>query len=238
MNTSSKRRWQGVALGGLFSAVMAGVVLSAQGSAQTAPPPAAPAAAMPNLDPSKVPPGDAANGEKLSANCVGCHGPLGVSETAKFPRLAGQKPSYMTLQLLILRAGLRPSQIMNRVAAKLSDQDIADLVAHFSAQKVGEAWTGQDPARVAEGAKLFALGSPERGVIACQVCHGMQGNGVNELEVALIRHQSPEYAVSVMHEFQKLGTMGSPQSTAMYLEMKPLSDPELEAIAAYLASMP
>jgi len=232
-------RWMGLGFGGVFAALTVGVLLTgmlptgvlAQGTAPGG-------AAVPTLDPSKLPAGDAANGLKLSATCTGCHGPAGVSETAKFPRLAGQHASYLAPQLLILRAGIRPSQIMNRVAGKLSDQDIADLVAYFSAQKVGDAWAGQDAALVAEGAKLYGGGAPERNVIACVVCHGAAGQGVADVGIALVRHQSPEYAVEVMHEFQKLGTTGTPLSTAMYLEMKPLSDHELDALAAYLAALP
>lgn len=248
MNRKTVKGWTGVAFGGLFAALSTGIILSAGVSAQgtTAPPAGAPpamqgqAAAMPNLNPATLPPGDAARGQALagSASCTSCHGPMGVSTTPNFPRLAGQHPSYMTTQLLIFRAGIRQSQIMNRVAAKLSDQDISDLVAYFSAQQVGGAWSGQDPALAGEGAKLFALGAPERGVIACAVCHGNTGLGNNELEIALIRHQSPAYTVDVLHEFQALGTHGSPQSTAMYLEAKPLSDHELAALAAYIASMP
>lgn len=237
MQTSTTKGWAGVAFGGLFTALATALILSAGVSAQTTTP-AAPAGKMTNLDPASLPPGDTARGQTLSATCSGCHGPQGLSTTPIFPRLAGQHASYLTTQLLILRAGIRPSQIMNRVASMLSDQDISDLSAYFSSQKVGDAWTGQDAALSAEGAKLYAQGAPERGVIACTVCHGAQGLGNNELQIALIRHQSPAYVVDVLHEFQHLGTTGTPLSTAMYLEAKPLSDRELGALAAYLASLP
>ncbi|WP_424949329.1 c-type cytochrome [Deinococcus sp.] len=234
----------GAAFGVLFAVLGTGALLSAGVLAQTAPatpPPAQkppPQGAMPNLNPATLPPGNAADGEALSATCAGCHGAAGLSSKPEFPRLAGQQPSYLSVQLLLYRAGIRKNEIMNKVAARLSDQNVSDLAAYFGGQAAGAAWSGQNPALAKEGAKLFALGSPERGVIACQVCHGTQGRGVNELGVALIRHQSSEYSTDVMHEFQKLGTTGSPQSTAMYLEMKPLSDHELEALSAYLAVMP
>lgn len=240
------RTWAGLAFGGVFaalgiSAVLSAGVLAQTSPTQTPPPLATPGAtAMPNLNPASLPPGDSARGEALagSASCTGCHGEMGVSISPEFPRLAGQRPSYMTAQLLLLRAGIRKSQIMNRVAANLSDADISDLVAYFTSQKVGDAWAGQDAALRAEGAKLYAGGAPERSVIACTVCHGMAGLGMNDLGIAVIRHQSPEYAVSVMNEFKALGTGGTPLSTAMYLEMKPLTDREYSALAAYLASMP
>ena len=234
---SGRNNWSALAFGGLFAAVATGVILSASVAAQGTTP--APPAGMPTLDPSKLPPGLASRGaQTFQATCTGCHGVGGLSTEPVFPRLAGQHPTYLTGQLLILRAGIRPSQIMNKVAAKLSDQNISDLSAYLSAQKVGNAWTGQDAALAGEGAKLFGGGAPERGVIACAVCHSSQGLGVSNLGIALLRHQSPGYATDVMHEFQHLGTTGTPQSTAMYLEMKPLSDHELSALAAYISSMP
>ena len=240
MNDRGKT-WTGLAFGGLFAALGVCALLSAGVLAQTAPPPAVPgAAAAPNMNPASLPPGDAARGEALagSASCTGCHGEMGVSVSPEFPRLAGQHPSYMTAQLLLLRAGVRKSQIMNRVAANLSDGNISDLVAYFTSQKVGDAWAGQDAALVAEGAKIYTTGAPERSVIACAVCHGDAGLGMNALGIAVIRHQSPDYAATVMNEFRALGTGGTSLSTAMYLEMKPLSDREYSALSAYLASMP
>ncbi|ULH14209.1 cytochrome c4 (plasmid) [Deinococcus sp. KNUC1210] len=235
---AKQKTWAGLAFGGLFAVMTTGLILSASVSAQGNTT-AAPAGSMPNLDPSKLPAGVATRGARTyQATCTGCHGVAGVSTQAMFPRLAGQHSTYLTEQLLILRAGIRPSQIMNRVAAKLSDQNISDLAAYLSAQKVGDAWTGQNAALAGEGAKIFGGGAPERGVIACGVCHGAQGLGVSNLSIALVRHQSPGYATDVMHEFQKLGTTGTPQSTAMYLEMKPLSDHEIDALAAYLSTMP
>ena len=190
---------------------------------QTATPPAAPAGATPNMNSATIPPGDASREEALagSVSCTGCHGPMGVSVSPEFPRLAGQHPDSLTGQLLILRAGIRPSQITNRVAAKLSDQDISDLLAYFTAQRrPGRA--GRCTGR--RGAKRDASGALERPVIACAVCHGDKGMGVNDLQIAVIRHQLPEYAVSVMNECKNLSTNGTPLSTAMSLEMKPLSD--------------
>ena len=235
---AQQRSWAGLAFGGLFAVMATGLILSVSVSAQgnTS---AAPAAGTPTLDPSKLPPGLASRGQQtFQATCTGCHGMAGVSTEAIFPRLAGQHATYLTGQLLILRAGIRPSQIMNRVAAKLSDQNISDLAAYLSAQKVGDAWKGQDKALAGEGAKIFGGGAPERGVIACAVCHSTQGLGVSTLGIALVRHQSPGYAADRMHEYQKLGSGGSPQSTAMYLEMKPLSDHEIEALAAHVSTLP
>lgn len=234
MKDRGSRNWAAVAFGGMLAVVGASIAwpVGVQARQMT------PAKAAPLLNPAALPAGNAERGQAAAVTCQGCHGLPAFGNEPEYPRLAAQHPVYLSGQLLVYRAGLRKNVIMNAVAAKLSDQNIADLAVYFSRQKVGAAWSGQNPALVAQGAKLYAVGAPERGVIACQVCHGMQGNGVNELGVALIRHQSPAYAVSVLHEFQALGTRGNPQSTAMYLEAKALSETELKALAAYLASMP
>jgi len=76
---------------------------------------------------------DARNGAKLAEGCAACHGPAGVSVSADIPNLAAQKGDYVTAQLKAFREGRRSNPLMNAVAAGLSDDDIADLAAHFAA---------------------------------------------------------------------------------------------------------
>lgn len=63
--------------------------------------------------------------------CIACHGPRGEGlESAKFPSLAGQYPSYIAAQLNMFRSGERnndPNGMMRSIAAKLTDQDIEVL---------------------------------------------------------------------------------------------------------------
>lgn len=67
--------------------------------------------------------------------CSGCHGPEGNGMPAQYPQLAGQFPSYTETQLKAFRTGERandPEKMMQDVAAKLSDQEIA-AVAQYAA---------------------------------------------------------------------------------------------------------
>ncbi|MBM7456207.1 cytochrome c553 [Oceanisphaera litoralis] len=63
--------------------------------------------------------------------CMACHGPRGEGlESAKFPSLSGQYPSYIAAQLKMFRSGERnndPNGMMRGVAAKLTDKDIEVL---------------------------------------------------------------------------------------------------------------
>jgi cytochrome c553 len=59
--------------------------------------------------------------------CSGCHGPSGRGLSAQYPRLSGQFPEYITLQLNKFRAGERandPEAVMRDIAEKLTDKDI------------------------------------------------------------------------------------------------------------------
>lgn len=213
-------------------AVAAPVVAAVGGAAQ----PPAPAGGNPLALTYHTP--DAAHGARLSATCQGCHGANGVSTNAEIPRLAGQVPDYLRFQLAAFRAKLRPSEIMQKVASGLKDQDIADLAAHFSAQAVGPAWATTDAALRARGEALFQRGDPARNAIACAICHGQNGRGEDRLGVASVTHQSPAYALDVLHEFKNAPSFGGiiyPE--AMRIALRPLNDQDLRAVAAYVSSM-
>lgn len=79
--------------------------------------------------------GDAASGASLARYCAGCHGETGISPIAAWPLIAGQDPGYLVNVLKAYRAGLRKDPLMARAAGSLSDTDIADLAAFYSAQK-------------------------------------------------------------------------------------------------------
>ncbi|TND05016.1 MAG: cytochrome c4 [Gammaproteobacteria bacterium] len=75
--------------------------------------------------------GDATAGQQKSSACVSCHGVDGNGTTP----LAGKDAGYLAQQLKDFRSGARSSGMMNMMAAKLSDADIADLAAFFAAQR-------------------------------------------------------------------------------------------------------
>ncbi len=76
--------------------------------------------------------GDAAAGKEKSLICAGCHGATGVSPLGLWPNLAGQKEAYLVKQLKAFRDGSRKEPSMEPMAKPLTDDDIANLAAHFS----------------------------------------------------------------------------------------------------------
>ena len=79
--------------------------------------------------------GDYDLGKEKSQTCVSCHGETGMSVSPQYPHLAGQYEDYLVQSLKDYRDGTRDNAIMKGFAAALSDQDIEDLAAYFSAQE-------------------------------------------------------------------------------------------------------
>lgn len=191
--------------------------------------------------------GNAIRGEQLAdQKCVTCHHPSGDSTKEGVPRIAGQNASYLTNQLFILREGIRPSEVMNKVAKDLTNQQIADLVAYWSSAKpAGSVWGGQDAARVAQGEKLFNEGDVDNRLIACAVCHGDRGQGVADLVIPRIMGQAPGYLESMLAEFAVVPDFGDAKPNAMHIIARTAVEaggdaPEsyVDAVVSYVSSQP
>lgn len=81
--------------------------------------------------------GDAAAGAEKITMCAACHGLNGKSPANIYPHLAGQWPAYLESALKAYRAGERNggmSAMMTPQATALTDEDIADIAAYYSAQ--------------------------------------------------------------------------------------------------------
>ena len=75
-------------------------------------------------------------GRQLSqASCAACHGVNGIGIIALYPNLAGQKGEYLAAQLRAFRDGNRTNPIMSPMATHLSDVDIENVAAYYSALK-------------------------------------------------------------------------------------------------------
>jgi cytochrome c553 len=72
----------------------------------------------------------AKTGEEKAGVCRHCHGAQGQG-TAQIPRLAGQHPDYLEMQLRHFKEGSRQSGPMQGIASALSDDDIKALSAYF-----------------------------------------------------------------------------------------------------------
>lgn len=80
--------------------------------------------------------GDARAGRAKALMCQACHGTDGLSKVPDAPNIAGQLESYLVLQLQAFKSGARKSEAMNVVTATLSDSDVENLAAYFSAIEI------------------------------------------------------------------------------------------------------
>ena len=81
--------------------------------------------------------GDIAKGRQLAAaKCQLCHGLDGVSKLPLAPNLAGQLEQYLFAQMKAFHDGVRKNDMMSQIAPTLSDQDVADAAAYYSAIEV------------------------------------------------------------------------------------------------------
>jgi cytochrome c553 len=80
--------------------------------------------------------GDVKIGRTKALMCQTCHGLDGLSKVPDAPNIAGQTEPYIVAQLQAFKSGARKNDAMSLVAPSLSDTDIEDLAAYFSAIEI------------------------------------------------------------------------------------------------------
>jgi cytochrome c553 len=80
--------------------------------------------------------GDVAAGRQKALVCQTCHGLDGKAKIPEAPNLAGQSEIYLVKALKDYRSGARKNDMMSLVAPTLTDKDIDDLAAYYSAIEV------------------------------------------------------------------------------------------------------
>jgi cytochrome c553 len=179
------------------------------------------------LSASAVQAADAEAGRRKAETCFACHGADGNPPNAASPPLAGQTPLYIYYQLLQFREERRRNEQMSPFAAKLTDADMKDIAAWFSAQKPAARARAADPARVEAGRLATARHH-------CGSCHLPAFTGQNH--IPRIAGLDFDYLVRQMRGF-KTGARPDIDGT-MASAAQPVSDAEIVDIAAYLAGLP
>jgi cytochrome c553 len=80
--------------------------------------------------------GDVKAGRAKALMCQACHGIDGLSTVPDAPNIAAQTEPYIVAQLQAFKSGARKNDAMSVVAPSLSDADIEDLAAYFSAIEI------------------------------------------------------------------------------------------------------
>lgn len=173
--------------------------------------------------------------------CQECHGhdgnandiEDGIGNIGKFPRLAGQLPTYLMKQIRDFRSGARQNDSMFIMARSLSDRDAADIFAYFSSQKVAS-----EKGDAEHGRRLFTQGDAARGIPACAGCHGEAGQGqqVGDAAYPRLAGQHRRYVTKQLTEW-RAGERKNSQGGVMNMITRQLSDNDIDQLAAYVAGL-
>ncbi len=188
--------------------------------------------------------GDAAAGKDKAATCIACHGVDGNSIAPTFPNLAGQSASYMYKQLQEFKAGKRTDPTMSAMVLPLDDQAMQDVSAYYASQALKP---GQPGPMSDAGKAIYRGGIRSINVPACMACHGPAGAGIPSAgypqlasqKVTYIEKQLKDFRTAAQNPQQDITPVGrgNDASAMMRIVVKRMSDPEIQAVAQYIAGL-
>lgn len=158
--------------------------------------------------------------EVLIKTCATCHGDNGNSSNSDWPNLAGQKSTYLAVQLKDFRSGFRKNLVMDKFVKNLSDKQIDALANYYSSQTVA---INSVQAENQEGKNIRSY---------CISCHGVKGITVNQ-QWPNLAGQQKNYLQAQLLAFKK-DIRISPQ---MQVIAKELSESQIEAVAEYYSQL-
>jgi cytochrome c553 len=179
--------------------------------------------------------GDSVVGKDKSQLCQGCHGEEGISVEPLAPKLAGQYSAYIAKQVRNYQAGTRTHQIMNAMAATLTDEELVDIGNYFASRTMMKGdGSGDNPV----GKNLYLRGDIKRMVVACVNCHGVNGKGLtpNTSMFPVLGGQHKAYLRGQLVNFRE-GVRSNSPSAIMNKIAKSLTDAELDALASYISGL-
>jgi cytochrome c553 len=186
------------------------------------------------LIPAAAPSADIEAGQAKSAVCAGCHGADGNSVNPQWPKLAGQYSKYIYKQLRDFKRKARVNVIMNAQAADLSDQDMRNLAAYFSAQAISPSTSDVQKLRLGE--TIYRGGVAARGVPACTGCHHPAGIGNAAAVFPKLSYQHAPYVANQLRAFRS-GKRANDPAGMMRTIAGRLTDREINAVAQYISGL-
>ena len=180
--------------------------------------------------------GDVKAGESKIAMCIGCHGIIGYQasfpEVYKVPKISGQGEKYIASALTAYKKGERKHPTMRSIAVSLTEQDIADVAAYYSAHGKVEGATLPEAATEPKGnvAALLTKG-------ACASCHGANFAKPIDPSYPKIAGQNADYLFVALKSYKVEGTSSWGRSNGVMGGVaKQFSNAELKELANYVAS--
>jgi cytochrome c553 len=169
---------------------------------------------------------DTESGRQKAQVCVACHGPDGNSANPAVPTLAGQPQQFVVTQLFMFREGKRTDAQMSPFAANLSNADLNDLAAYFSAQPHAPPSHVTAPETAAAGRRITEQNN-------CVACHARTLMG--QQHIPRLAGQQAEYLRTQLRGFKastRFDMDGNMTSAA-----QGLSDADIDILADYLSGL-
>ena len=177
--------------------------------------------------------GDAMAGKVKAQLCADCHGAGGNSVNSQFPSLAGQVPGYIAAQLALFKSGSRANPVMAGMAAPLSQTDMQDLDAYFSAQpSILGSISESDVTAAESGGRLYRGGFKALGVAPCMGCHGPAGRGIPP-KYPRLAGQHPEYLEQQLRAFKTKTREHSMMNSIAFL----LTPQQMREVSLYVSAL-
>jgi cytochrome c553 len=165
--------------------------------------------------------------------CSSCHGSDGLGVSPTFPRLAGQQPDYLKVQLKAFRDKSRADPhahtYMWGMAATLSDETIDGLATSYAAMPAARGTPG-NPTEMAAGEKIFREGIPSEDVPVCATCHGEKAEGI-----AAFPRLAGQYRGYLEEELRDF-ISAARANEIMHENSKNLTPAQISQVAAFLAA--
>jgi cytochrome c553 len=168
---------------------------------------------------------DAALGKVRAQACFACHGENGIAIGPTIPILAAQPPLALFYQLVQFREDMRKGGEMEKLAKPLSDDDIRDIAAYFSALP--------PPPAIAGDATKKTIGKQLAQQQYCNACHAPQFQG--QKQAPRLAGQSKDYFIAQLRQLRS-GARVDMDGT-MVSAARGLSDADIDALAEYAASL-
>jgi cytochrome c553 len=169
---------------------------------------------------------DSSAGEAKAQVCMACHGPGGASTQATYPILAGQPAQAISIALFEFREGKRKNELMSPMAANLTNKDLNDLAAYFSAQKAPAPASAMTEELASKGRALTVQ-------YACIACHGAKLQGQQQMPRLAGQHR--DYLRAQLLAFrtgQRQDLDGTMTSAAQSMAAQ-----DVDVMADYLAAL-
>ena len=172
--------------------------------------------------------------------CGECHGLDGAGNQIKFPRLAGQKQSYIISQLLDFRAGRRKNDDgqMQETADELAKADIPRVADWFANQTAPWPKLTIDAKPNLARARQLAL-SGRSGIPACLSCHSAASLGMLDepFDAPRIAGQRDYYIAKELTDYRDGRRNNDPKRMMQKIAQR-LTDTEIVSLAILFSQNP